>query len=236
MKTHDCKQSSKEWHALRLGRPTASEFDALVTPEFKVRTGQMPRTYLYEKLCERLLGYSPKADFTSFDMGQGVILESEARPYYEFTYDVKVATPGFCTTDDGQIGCSPDGLIGEDGGIEIKCPQPAMHLRYLLEGTVPKEYLAQIHGSMLVTGRPWWIFMSYSRQFPALVLRVERDNTIQATLHNALDDFLEEFDTKLARVTALRGDNPGDAARKAAHEAECAAWEAMQRQVNAAAL
>jgi hypothetical protein len=204
MKTHDCKQGSSEWSQLRLGRPTASDFDQLVTPEWKIRTGQMPETYLYQKLCERILGYSPRDAVGTFEMGQGIILESEARPWYEFTRDVRVQTPGFCTTDDGRIGCSPDGLIGEDGGLEVKCPQPERALRYLLDGGVPKEYLPQVHGSMLVTGRPWWDFLSYSRQFPALVVRVERDERIQAVLADALGAFLYKFDSKLATITAMR--------------------------------
>jgi len=204
VKIHDCKQGSPEWHALRLGIPTASDFDQLVTPEFKLRTGATPDTYLYAKLCEKMLGFSPSADVNSFAMGQGVILESEARPYYEFTYDTKIQQVGFCTTDDGRIGCSPDGLIGDDGGIEIKCPQPERALRYLMEGGVPKEYLAQVHGSMFVTGRPWWLFMSYSRQWPAHIVRVERDEKIQAALRQALELFLEKFDAKHATISAIR--------------------------------
>jgi hypothetical protein len=204
MRVHNVKQGTAEWNALRLGVPTASEFDQIITPEWKIRTGQMPETYLYRKLCEHLLGYSPKQDFCGYEMDQGAILEGEARPYYAFTYDVQIQTPGFCTTDDGRIGCSPDGLIGEDGGLEIKCPQPERALKYLLRGEVPPEYLAQVHGSMLVTGRPWWVFMSYSRQFPPFVVRVERDPKIDATLRQALGAWLEKFDAQLARICAMR--------------------------------
>lgn len=227
MKIHTCTQGSPEWHALRLGIPTASDFGQLLTPEFKIRTGQMPDSYLHQKLCEKLLGFSPKGDFTSFEMGQGVILEGEARPYYEFTYDVKVETPGFCTTDSGRVGCSPDGLIGADSGLEIKCPRPERALRYLLDGDVPPEYRAQVHGCMYVTGRPRWVFMSYSRQFAPLVVTVERDPKINAAIEAALSLFLERFDSELARAAAFRSDR--DADKKAAYEAECAAWEAKQR-------
>lgn len=202
MKVHDCKQGSPEWHALRLGIPTASEFDALITPEWKIRTGAGPETYLYSKLCEKVLGFAPEAG--AWAMEQGVILEQEARPFFEFTRETPVRVVGFCTTDDGRIGCSPDGLIGNNGGIEIKCPQPHTHLRYLLQGTLPKEYAAQVHGSMLVAGRDWWYFMSYSRQFPPLILRVERDERICHQIGNSLEQFLEKFDAALARITAMR--------------------------------
>jgi hypothetical protein len=228
MKTYNVAQGSPEWKALRLGLPTASEFDALVTPEWKIRTGQGPETYLYQKLCEKILGFAPDAN--SFAMEQGAILESEARPFYEFEFSQPVQVVGFCTSDDGRIGCSPDGLIGETGGLEIKCPQPATHLKYLLGGELPKEYRAQVQGAMLVTGRPAWTFMSYSRQFPPLVLRVERDTAAQEVLKSALEIFLEKFDEKLALVSAMRGTlSKSDQSREDAYKAECAEWERQQR-------
>lgn len=221
MKIHDVKQGSSEWKALRLGVPTASEFDALVTPEFKPRTGQTPETYLYQKLCEKLLGFAP--DFSAFAVEQGMVLESEAKPFYELTYGVPIRNVGFCTTDDGRIGCSPDGLLGDDGGLEIKCPQAHTHLRYLMEGGLPKDYAAQVHGSMFVTGRPWWMFMSYSRQFPPLVVRVERDERIQEALRQTLAAFLVRFDEKFEQINGPRA---AENARKTAeYEAKIREWE-----------
>jgi hypothetical protein len=137
-------------------------------------------------------------------MDQGAILESEAIPWFEFQYDVKVRRVGFVTTDDMKVGCSPDGLIGEDGGIEVKCPQAHTHLQYLMEGRVPKEYLAQVHGCMFVTGRSWWNFISYHRKFPPLVVRVERDETIQAVLAQVLAAFVAKFDAALAKVDSMQ--------------------------------
>jgi len=227
MKILDCTQGSPEWKSARLGIPTASEFDALVSPEWKIRTGQGPETYLYAKLCEKLLGFAP--DVSSFAMEQGTILESEARPCFEFEYESPVRQVGLCLSDDGRIGCSPDGLIGEDGGIEIKCPQPATHLKYLLEGELPPQYRAQVHGSMLVTGRAWWNFMSYSRQFPPLLVRVERDEKIEKTLRAALDVFLEKFDAKLAVIQAMRGTlSRADQLKQDEHERQVREWEAKQ--------
>lgn len=203
MITHSCTQGSPEWLALRRGIPTASEFDALISPEWKIRTGQGPETYLYRKIAEKILGFSSN-DASSFSMGQGVILEQEAIPFYSFTEDVRIERVGFCTTDDGRVGCSPDGLIGPSGGIEVKCPQPDTHLKYLMEGELPKEYRAQVHGSMYVTGRALWTFLSYSRQFPALIVHVERDDTIQSAIHDALTKFLSKFDVALAKISAMR--------------------------------
>ena len=95
-------------------------------------------------------------------MEQGSILETEARPWYAFTKDVEVSTPGFITTDDGRAGCSPDGLVGDKGGLEIKCMQPANALRVLMENTVPKEYVMQIQMSLWVTGREFWHFSHFT--------------------------------------------------------------------------
>lgn len=214
MKIINCKQGSSEWFAARLGVVTASEIDALITPLWKTRTGEGVETYRYKKLCEKLLGYSPDAA-GSFAMNQGSIIETIARPWYAFTYDTEIATPGFCVSDDGRIGCSPDGLIGDDCGLEIKSPQPPQHLRYLTAGEVPKDYLAQVHFSMLVTGRPRWMFVSFSLQLPPLVIEVKRDEEIQKRLREALDSFFPAFDEIYAKMTAWR--NKENAAKEAAY-------------------
>lgn len=200
---HPVTQGSEAWHRLRYGRPTASEFDNLLTPQFKVKTGEGPKTYLCQKLAEHVMGKS-LTDGGSWAMEQGSLLESEGLPWYAFTYETPVRRVGFVTTDDLRIGCSPDGLLGDDGGIEFKCPQPPAHLSYLLDGGVPKQYLAQVHGCMFVTGRKWWKFVSYNRFFPALVVHVERDEAIQAQIREALTGFLEQFDLALAKLEVLK--------------------------------
>ncbi len=204
MKVHDVQQGTAEWLELRLGIPTASEFDAIISPLWKVREGEGPKTYLYRKIVEKVCRHIDEDQGSSFAMEQGSIIEHEAVPWFEFQYDTQIQRVGFCTTDDGRIGCSPDGLIGEDGGLEIKCPLPHTHLKYLMAGTLPADYAAQVHGSMLVTGRPWWKFCSYNRKFPALVLHVERDEAIQAALKTALDGFLANFDAQLERLAKLK--------------------------------
>jgi hypothetical protein len=203
VKIIDCKQGTPQWVTARLGIPTASEFDRLVTPQGKPRTGAGPRTYLMEKLAERLMGY-PKNLGQSGPMEQGSIIESLARPWYEFTYDVKVQQVGFCVTDDGRCGCSPDGLIGEDGGIEIKSPETHTHLGYLLAGVVPDCYVAQVQGSLYVTGRKWWKFVSYSRHVPSLVVHVEPDPAFQEGLKTALAAFAADFDAALAKIQEMQ--------------------------------
>lgn len=152
------------------------------------------------------MGYIPQTGGT-WAMQQGTLLESRALPWYEFATGQEVRRVGFCTTDDGRIGCSPDGLVGENGGIECKVPEAHTHVGYLIAGTVPKQYLAQIQGCMLVTGRRHWTFLSYNPYLPPLIVRVERDEAAQSALRTALDKFLTEFDRAKAKMLSLMADN-----------------------------
>lgn len=206
MKIIDVQQGSVEWGMARAGIPTASEFDNLVTPEFKVRTGEMPRTYLAKKLAEKWQG-APLVTNNTFDMDVGTILEGESIPWFELETGLQVQRVGFITTDDGRIGCSPDGLL-LDSGIECKCPRIETHVKYLMSGELPKEYAHQVHGSMFVTGYDSWRFLSYRRHLPPLLLTVERDEKIQAALTEALAGFLAAFDAGWARLCEINGGPP----------------------------
>lgn len=201
MKILAMPQGSSEWATARLGVVTASEADALVSPEGKVRTGQGPRTYLFRKLAEKIMGYAGD-DGSTYQMDQGAILEKIALPWYSFQFDTQLNRVGFCLSDDGRTGCSPDALIGEDGGLEIKCPSTPVHLQYLLDGVVPKDYVIQVQFSLWVTQRRWWKFVSYSRHLPALVVHVEPDVKLQNSIAIALAGFAVDFDTCLNDVRA----------------------------------
>lgn len=207
-------QGSVDWMLARAGIPTASEFGNLVSDTFEVRKGEMPKTYVAKKLAEAWLG-GPLAEFNTFDMDQGKILEEEALPWYEFETGTKVRRVGLITTDDGRVGCSPDGLAdvelqpGEPPtGIEIKCPRVDTHIRYLLNGGMPKEYGPQVHGSMYVTGAQWWEFVSYSRKLPKIHLPIGRDEKIQRAVGEALAAFLAAFDSGWARLCEMNDGPP----------------------------
>lgn len=207
MKIHPVLQGDAAWLRLRLGRVTASDMDRLVTPEFKLRTGEMPHTYLCEKLAEAWIG-NPIAQFSTWETEQGQILEDEARRWYAFEFDDhKVQNVGFIEGDDSRCGCSPDALLGDDGGLELKCCQYTAHLKHFLAGTLPKDYAAQVHMSLYVTGRPWWRFVSYRRGFPPFVRTVERDEKIMATIAEALTSFYEKFDAAFDRLNEAAGTN-----------------------------
>lgn len=204
----EIEQNTLAWLRLHIGIPTASGLDNLLDSSFKPRSGEMPKTYLHRKLAESWRG-QPLVELGSsgsFSTEQGMLLEEEALPFWELETGRKVKRVGFVTTDDGKCGCSPDGLlIGEECGIEIKCPAAHTHVKYLMAGELPKEYVAQVHGSMFVTGYPKWIFMSYRRGFPALMLEVDRDETIISAIDQAVRKFHKEFDAGKARIAELNG-------------------------------
>lgn len=201
MKTIDCEQGSLRWAVERAGRVTASEAHNLISPAWKIRTGEMPRTYLHKKIAEWWTG-GPLAQFNTVDMDIGRLLETRARPWYELETGRAVRTVGLVVADDDLCACSPDGLVGDDGGIEIKCPQLHTHTGYLLGGALPDDYAVQVHFSMYVTGRQWWDFVSYSTSLPPLLLRVERDENKIAICAAAVGAFAENL--LAARARALR--------------------------------
>ncbi len=186
MKTWDVRQNTDDWLRARSGIATASDLGKLITPLWKARTGQGVRSYMMEKLAERCMGEPLPSSGAGFFAEQGQILEREAIPFLRMTQEEPVSRVGFVTTDDGMFGASPDALVGEDGGAEIKCPAADTHLEYLLDGVLPEQYAPQVHGSLYVTGRKFWIFMSYNRGFPPLLVRVERDEKIMQAIQFAV--------------------------------------------------
>lgn len=214
MRIVPCTQGSPEWHAARRGVPTASRFGDIITAK-KWELAASHREYIRELIAEELCGVQDTP--TTRAMDHGTALESEARAWYEFATGASVEQVGFCMDDAGRFGCSPDGLIvvqcpnhpdydGEVsceecrdtgilsmGGIEIKCPTPKVHLRYLDSPlAVPDDYRAQVHGSLIITGREWWDFVSYCPPLDPLRIRVVPDE-FTARLRVVLDEFWTAF-------------------------------------------
>lgn len=188
---HDCHQGTSEWLRLRMGVPTASQFHRIVTPTGKRST--QADGYAAELLAESILGRPLDSEGQFPWAVRGKELERDARSYYEFVTDSRVELVGFATTWDGAIGASPDALVGADGLLELKCPSPAVHVKYLnasVGGGVDRDYMPQLQGQLLVTGRSWVDILSYHPEMPHAVVRVERDDAYIATLEGALRDFV----------------------------------------------
>lgn len=194
------QQGSLDWFNGKLGRPTASEFGEFMTTDFECRTGKGPETYLYERLAEKLTKKPLPNAFSSWSVERGQILEDEARPFFEMETGLTTRTVGFVIGEDGRCGCSPDALL-DRAGLEIKCPFPQTHLKYLDYGRVPPEYVTQVQGSLFVTGYDRWHFMSYHRGLPPLIVTVERDEEVMGKINNCLRQFYIKFDAALQRLT-----------------------------------
>jgi hypothetical protein len=203
MKIIDCKQYSPEWWSARRGVPTASRFDEIITPSTGKKSGQA-KAYMAELAgdvaCLNPNFFSERdAKPKSYAMAAGTANEPHARLFYEMERSAEVQQVGFVMSDCGRFGCSPDGLVGEDGGLELKCPMLKTQAQYVLGGTLPVEYRPQVHGTLIITGRPWWDFLSYSPGLPPLLVRVEPDEYTEA-LRQFLNEFFEEYQVVLKKL------------------------------------
>ena len=196
------KQGSDDWLRLRLGIPTTSRFDKIITPS-KMQLSRSAEGYMYELISECV--YGEKGNISNEWVRRGSDMEGEAVTFYEFVQNTEVERVGFCLTDDKKIGCSPDGLIGEDGGLEIKVPSLAVHLKYLSDGVLPVEYRAQVQGALYVTGRKWWDFISYNPSVESLILRVEPDEEFHNKFNDLIVDFLRDYDKARVRLEGKLG-------------------------------
>jgi hypothetical protein len=140
MRVIDCEQYSPEYWQLRRGVPTASEFGCLLTPA-KLQYAAGAVSYIHRLIADRFdPTYGLVEDYATAAMKNGKLIEPEARRMYEFDRGIDIQQVGFCITDDGRFGCSPDALVGEDGGLELKTPIASTHVKYLLDGGLPPEY------------------------------------------------------------------------------------------------
>lgn len=203
MIVHDFKQYSTEWWAARRGMPTSSEASRIITPKKAELSGQVD-AYACDLIAEKFDAYyGQHEDYVSSAMRNGTLMEPESRRFYEFQRDLEVKQVGFITTDDKRFGCSPDSLVGDDGGLELKNPTAATHVRYLIDGGLPAQYKPQVHWCLVVTGRKWWDFCSYSSGLPPVLVRVEPDDYTEK-LRGCMEHFWTRYQELLAKVMAQR--------------------------------
>jgi putative phage-type endonuclease len=202
-------QGSPEWKALRCGRVTASRVADVVA---KTKTGYSASraNYLAQLIAERLTGTAAET-YTNAAMQHGTETEPEARDAYCFYHGVTVEQVAFVPHPKiDQAGASPDGLVGADGLVEIKCPNTATHLETLLGQAVPAKYIDQMQFQMACTGRKWCDFVSYDPRMPEhmrlFVRRVERDDKRIDFLETEIAGFLLEMAVKLAELNRVYGE------------------------------
>lgn len=200
-----CEQLSHEWWTLRRGIPTASAFDRVLTPAQGKPSAQQD-DYIAELIAERsefAAPYvAPSGGYVTDEMAEGIRREPEARAWYALQAGCEVRQVGFVLSACGRWGCSPDGLIGADGVLELKNPAPRTHVRYRLRGGLPPEYRCQVHGALVVTGRRWADFVSYCPGFPPLLVRVEPDEFTDL-LRAELERFSRKYADAIAALAAL---------------------------------
>jgi hypothetical protein len=195
MKIVQVAQRSESWFAARRGIPTASRFDAILTP----KTGKPAAAQ--ETLINALIAESIeppdsgfiRPQFVSEEMEQGMKLEGEGRCSFELEFaQAPVTEVGFVLHESGLFGASPDGLVGDVSGVELKCPKAETLVGYIRAGVLPDAYKAQVHGSMVVTGRDSWSFFAYARHFAPFHILVKRDD-FTAALEKELFSFCERY-------------------------------------------
>lgn len=197
------EQRTDEWFQARLGKVTAS---AISNVMMKPTTAGY-QNYMAQLICERLTGQKTET-FQSSAMLHGVETEPQARALYEMETGLDVTKVGFVNHPSLMMaGASPDGLCGDDGLVEIKCPQPAQHIATITGSPIKREYLLQMHWQMACTGRDWCDFVSFNSDLPIEmqlhVQRVERNAEQIKELTVAVTQFLAGVDAKMARLDEL---------------------------------
>ena len=198
---NDIEQKTPEWFEIRKGLQTASMFKEVIAK--KGPRGGVPKgrqTYMY-KLAGEIISGEPMDNYVNAHMNRGSENESEARDLYALIRDVEPVQVGFIRN--GNCGASPDGLVGDDGLVEIKDALAHIQIARLLNGELPYEHKAQCQGQLMVSQRQWVDFMSHSRGLPPLIVRVERDESYIAGLKVDVDEFADELTALVAKIRSM---------------------------------
>lgn len=187
----ECDQRSDEWFSAICGNVGASGISNIITT--KGEPSKSRTDYMMTLAAERITGRG-EVGFTTQAMLNGIEREAEARTLFELAHGVEVKQVGLIYKDDRKLcHCSPDGLIDENGGYEVKNPISKTHVKYLLSNTLPTEYFCQVQFSLFVSEREYWWFMSHYPGLKPLILKCERDEKWIAKCEKELDAFNQEL-------------------------------------------
>jgi putative phage-type endonuclease len=200
------EQGSPEWFAQRCGKVTASCIADMMA-KTKTGWGASRLNYRAKLVAERLTGIVEKG-YSNAAMEWGSAMEADARTAYEFYRGVDVVLAEFVTHPTiAMSGASPDGYVGDDGLVEIKCPNTATHIETLLGQAVPGKYNLQCQWQLACTGRAWVDWVSFDPRMPEemrlFVRRIERDEARIKDICDHVECFLQEIDATVAELTKL---------------------------------
>jgi hypothetical protein len=205
MMPQDTEQGTEQWKDARAGHVTASRIsDVMTKPRKGQKESTMRANYRAQIVSEILSGKANPDEYMSWDMRRGLELEPNARIEYEMKTGLDVQKVGFIPHPTiARAGASPDGFVGEDGLLQIKCPKPATHLTWLLEGIVPLEHRPQMYFEMACTGKKWNEFLSYDPGLTGhelFIARLERDDAEIEAIEVEVVKFNREVDEIIARL------------------------------------
>ncbi len=193
MQVINCEQNSAEWLRARMGIPTASQFSTVLAKG----EGKTRRTYLL-KLAGEIITGEPMESFSNEHTERGHRMEAEARDLYAFQTGAALERVGFIRN--GRAGCSPDSLIGDTGGLEIKTKLPHLLAELILKDEFPAEHKAQVQGTLWLSGREWWDISVYWPGMPQFVKRAYRDEPYIQRLVAEVERFNAELDEIVAQI------------------------------------
>lgn len=170
---HDLEQGTDLWHDVRRGILTGSNISDMLTPKLKQADNEKTKTIIYQAVIDRVHNWN-EDPFYSFAMQRGHVEEIYAKDMYSKHY-AQVKDCGFIENDNlgFRIGCSPDGLVGNDGGVECKSRNQAIQAKVIINNAIPEDDMLQVQMSLFVSGRDWWDYISYSNGLPMFVKRAE---------------------------------------------------------------
>lgn len=207
MRVIDCVQGSPEWLAARIGKVTASRLDAVMAKGTGSKPSATRAAYMGELIAETLTGIKHEG-YCSADMERGIVVEPAALKAYEFATGDMPKAAGFVLHPTIDLaGASPDGLVGEDGLVQVKCPRTHTHIEYLIRGTVPTEYVKQMLWECACTERTWCDFVSFDPRLPeelqTFIVRYTPEPEAIKEAEAAVREFLGELAAKIGQLKLI---------------------------------
>lgn len=199
---NDIPQGTPEWMDLRLGNPGASNASKILTT--RGERSKQAEEYILQ-LAGELVAGKQEETYKSFHMTNGLDREEEARSVYAMEYEVDIEQVALVYKDDRKMfHASPDGLIGLNSGIEIKCPMLKTHIKYLFDKRLPTDYFSQVQMTLYICEREYWQFLSYYPDLPIFTIKCERDEKYISRLAEELEKFCYELAGKIKELKEMQ--------------------------------